>query len=391
MKPDGMDFLSKQIPVEGNWSVMLILTIFIFIGALFLRQPIYFIVCKILKKLTHTKPWGTALLKSVEQPLQLIISTVVWLAFLNILPVIWHPSGRITLLIISGIIFVIKGIIGFGLVWLTYNVTDHLVGWLIERVSDVQKDSSLRTHFKPFVIRFVKIAVAGFGGLLVLQNLGVNVMSLMAGLGLGGVALALAAKDSASNILAYLNIMLDKPFSIGDWVYFNEIEGNVVDVGFRSCKIKTFYDSVISVPNSVVAAAHIDNMKKRKARRIRTYLGVQYNTSPHQLTQFIAGIEQILKNNSYVRHDYFQVYFTEFGASELKIIVNFFLTVSTWEAELKQKQNIFMEILKLSEKLNVSFAFPTQTLHVESLPQPSQPSQAPSNIPPSSNTPPSSK
>ena len=162
--------------------------------------------------------------------------------------------------------------------------------------------------------------------------------------------------------------MLDRPFSIGDWICFNDIEGTVIEVGLRSSKLKTFYDSIITVPNSVLTSANIDNMGKRKARRTRVYLGVQYDTTPEKIESFIAGIKKILMNNSSTKKDYFQVYFTEFGSSELKVIMNFFLLVNSWEHELQQKQQIFMSILKLAKELNVNFAFPTQTIHVDSMP-----------------------
>ena len=179
----------------------------------------------------------------------------------------------------------------------------------------------------------------------------------------------MAAKDSFSNILAYINIMMDRPFSAGDWICFNDMEGTVIEVGMRSCKLKTFYDSVISVPNATLASVHIDNMGKRKARRTRVYLGIQYNTPPERIEKFIEGIKQILLDNPSVKKNYFQVYFTEFGASELKIIMNFFLLVNDWESELRQKQDIFMAVLKLARELKVNFAFPTRTIYMDNIPR----------------------
>ncbi len=365
--------LLKYIPFGGYMTLTLILTIFIFFIAFFLKAPVSYIVKSILRRMIEKPQKTRGFFPYIEQPIGLISTALIWLVVLNFMPPLWKHLGGIPLFLsqplIWGLMIIVKLLIGSGLLWAVYNLVDLVINYFIHKMPGFQKDTSLKSHFQPFITRFVKVAVLCFGVLLVLQSVGVNVVSLMAGLGIGGVALALAAKDSASNVLAYLNIMIDKPFSVGDWIYFNDIEGNVEEVGFRSCKIKTFYDSVICVPNATLASANIDNLGKRKARRTRVYLGVQYDTSPSQLELFIKEIKQILKNNSYVKHDYFQVYFTDFGASELKIIVNFFLIVPTWEVELEQKQNVFMEILKAAEKLKVQFAFPTQTLHVESLPQ----------------------
>lgn len=374
MKIKWLDFLWDKIPFGGNLGLTLVFTLFIFLLAFFLGKPLSYIAQKILQKIGKKNLFfRTYIVSRIEKPVGIMSIAVIWLIILNFIPPLWKFMGGVPLFlskpIIGGIQILIKLIIGSGLVWMSHNMVDVLIEFIAKRFlkGEDEKDN-IKNHFFPFVSRFVKIVVLCFGGLLVLQSLGINVVSLMAGLGLGGVAIALAAKDSASNILAYVNIMLDRPFSVGDWISFNDMEGTVMEVGIRSSKIKTFYDSVITVPNSVLTGANIDNLGKRKARRTRVYLGVEYNTSPEKIEKFIEGIKKILMDNSAVKKDYFQVYFTEFGASELKVIMNFFLLVNTWENELRQKQNIFMAILKLSKELDVSFAFPTQTIHVDSMP-----------------------
>ena len=374
MNSKWINFLMEKIPFGGNLSLTLALTVFIFLIAFFLGKPLSYIVKKILKKIGKQNAFFQKYIVSqIEKPVGMMSLALIWLIILNFMPPLWKSMGGIPLFLskpIIGIIqVIIKVIIGSGLVWICYNMVDVLINFILNRYlkSESQK-SNIKNHFLPFISRFIKIVVLCFGGLLVLQSLGVNVVSLMAGLGLGGVAIALAAKDSASNILSYINIMLDRPFSVGDWIAFNNIEGTVTEVGIRSAKIKTFYDSIITVPNSVLTNANIDNLGKRKARRTRVHLGVEYNTPPEKIEKFITGIKQILTDNSAVKKDYFQVYFTEFGTSELKIIMNFFLIVNNWENELKEKQNIFMAILKLAKNLNVNFAFPTQTIHVDSMP-----------------------
>ena len=376
MKLDWMHFLIEQIPFGGSLSLTLALTVFIFISAFFLGKPLNYFIRKIIQSIAKRQTKYTTVLKHIERPVGMMSAAFIWLFLLNFMPPLWKSLGGIPLFlskpIVGIIIILIKVIIGSGLVWAVYNLADWFIEYFIERVSPIGRHSSWRSHFMPFITRFVKMGVICFGSLLVLQSIGINVVSLMAGLGLGGVALALAAKDSAANVLAYINIMMDKPFSTGDWIAFNDIEGTVMDVGLRSCKIKTFYDSIICVPNATLAAANIDNMARRQARRIRIYLGVQYDTPPDRIEKFIEGIKQILKNNTHVKQDYFQVYFSEFAASELKIFINFFLTVSDWETELQQRHIIFMEMIKLAATLGVQFAFPTQTIHVDSLPKNNQ-------------------
>ena len=375
MNSKWLNFLLEKIPFGGNLGLTLALTLFIFLLAFFLGKPLNYITRKILQKVGKKSLFfQNYVVSRIEKPISMMSIALIWLVILNFMPPLWKSMGGIPLFlskpIIGGIQVLIKLVIGSGLVWVGHNMVDVLIELVSKRfMKEENEKANVKKHFLPFVSRFIKIVVLCFGTLLILQSLGINVVSLMAGLGLGGVAIALAAKDSASNILSYVNIMLDRPFSVGDWISFNDIEGTVMEVGMRSSKLKTFYDSVITIPNSVLTSTNIDNLGKRKARRTRVYLGVQYDTSPDKIEKFIEGIKKILIDSSAVKKDYFQVYFTEFGASELKIIMNFFLLVNSWENELQQKQSIFMAILKLAKELNVNFAFPTQTIHVESMPE----------------------
>ena len=375
MKVKWAEFLLEKIPFGGNLGLVIAVTLFIFFLAFFLGKPVGYIVRKALQRLGRKNKFlSMHIVSQIEKPVSMMSIALIWLVVFNFMPPLWKSMGGIPLFLstplIGGIKILIKIVVGSGLVWICYNLVDELLAFLMKRFFDEnEQNSNFKVHFLPFIKRFMKIIVLCFGGLLVMQNLGINVVSLLAGLGLGGVVVALAARDSAENILAYVNIMLDRPFFVGDWICFNDIEGIVIEVGLRSSKLKTFYDSVITVPNSILTKANIDNMGKRKARRTRIYLDVQYDTSPEKMEEFIAGIKNILINSSAVKSDYFQVYFNEFSASSLKIIINFFLFVKDWEHELQEKQNIFMAILKLAKKLQVEFAFPTQTIHLDSAPK----------------------
>jgi len=326
-----------------------------------------------ISKRTTVPAWQRAIVLHIQSHASIIGATLVWLLALHFLPFFWESTGEMPLflsqLLIKTMTIAIQLVIGSSIVWIAYNLADDLVEFLIRHIPQSENNLTLHSHFVPFVTKFIKIIIVCGGSIFVLQNIGINVASLLAGLGLGGLALALAAKRSASDALAYISIMLDQPFLVGDWISFGDTEGTVVEIGIRSCKLKTFYDSIVVIPNSVLIENNIDNIGKRKARRTRTHIGIQYDTDPELITEFVEGVKQILKNNQYIKSDYFQVYFTEIGASELKIFINFFLMVPDWETELQQKQSIFIKILQLAKKLQVEFAFPTQTIHVDSLPQ----------------------
>lgn len=355
-----------------------ITTLLIFGLTFILQKPFAYILKGVLlKNLERVSFFREQISKRIQAPFRLFSAALLWGGLAWLLPSLWQVLGMEQAagldFLISALFVAVKVALGAGLVWAGYNLVEVLVDSLVRRMGKAgvgkSPSSDFRTHFVPFITHFSKILVVIFGGLILLQNLGVNVSSMLAGLGLGGVAVALAAKDSASNVLSYINIMLDRPFSVGDWVSFEGgTEGTVVEVGLRSCKIKTFYDSIITIPNNTLATTNIDNLGKRTARRTRVFLGVQYDTPPEKLENFIEGIKQIILKNPATKKDYFQVYFTEFGASDLKIITNFFLIVKDWETELKERQSIFMEILKLAGSTGVQFAFPTRTLHLSSVP-----------------------
>ena len=259
------------------------------------------------------------------------------------------------------------------IVWNFIDVLEHLIRSKLKKAEDLHSKDSITKNILPYSKKIIKSLVFVIAGLIFLQNIGFNVTSLLASLGIGGVALALAAKETLSNFFGGLSVILDKPFAVGDWIVCKEIEGTVEDIGFRSTKVKTFYDSVITVPNALLSDSVIDNLGKRKARRTRITLDLTYDTSPEKIEAFVEGLKQIIESNSHTRKDYYQCYFSAYGAHSLQILMNFFLKVPDWDTELLQKQNIFLEILRLAKKLEVDFAFPTQTLDLLNIPgQPAQ-------------------
>ena len=265
----------------------------------------------------------------------------------------------------------LKLILAYSLLLLSWQFVDILAKFVslsLENEADRKSSNSITKHLLPYSKKILKTLIAIICVLVFLQNSGFNVTSLLAGLGIGGIAVALAAKETLSNFFGGFTVIADKPFSIGDWIVCNEFEGNVEDIGFRSTKIKTFYDSLLTIPNSVIADSIIDNLGKRKARRIRITLDITYDTSPEKVEAFVEGIKNIIKCNPCTRKDYYQCYFSGYGPHSLQVLLNFFLRVRDWDSELLQKQNIFLEILRLAKELEVDFAFPTQTLDVPSFP-----------------------
>lgn len=252
-----------------------------------------------------------------------------------------------------------------GFVWLFYNLADVFAKYMTVITS--RTENTLDDQLVPLIRKTLRFFIVVMGVILILQNNGYNVASLIAGLGIGGLAVALAAKDTLANFFGSVTIFVDKPFRIGDWIKVGNVEGTVEEVGFRTTRVRTFYNSLISVPNSNIATTDIDNLGMRKYRRFRTMLNLTYSTTPLQMEAFVEGIKAIVKANSHFRQDYFEVHFNNMGAHSLDVLVYVFFDVPDWSTELQQRHNFLLEILRLADEVGVEFAFPTQTLHVDSV------------------------
>jgi MscS family membrane protein len=206
------------------------------------------------------------------------------------------------------------------------------------------------------------------GILFVLQNNGVQVWSFVAGLGIGSLAFALAAQDTVANLFGALNIFLDKPFQIGDWVRVGDVEGVIEEVGFRSFRVRTFYNSLVTVPNSTITNCNVDNMGVRPRRRVKIMLGLTYDTPTERMQAYVEGVRAILAAHPMVEQTY-EVHFNDFSASSLDILVYYHIVSNSWTEELETRAANFLEFIRLAEAMGVSFAYPSQSIYVESTPE----------------------
>ncbi|MEO1171935.1 MAG: mechanosensitive ion channel family protein, partial [Myxococcota bacterium] len=302
--------------------------------------------------------WGNALLGQVAKPLGILAGAgaAALLVPSLVLPI---EFGGVVLLAVQVVAV-------FSVVWTLYRLVDLFSEWMDQRAA--KTETKLDDQLVPLVRKALKIFIVAMGSIFILQNLNVDVAGLLAGLGIGGLAFALAAKDTVANVFGSATIFADRPFQVGDWINAQGINGTVETVGFRSTKVRTFYDSLVSIPNAKLADSVIDNYGARTLRRVYTRLGVTYDTPPEHLQAFVEGIRAIVQANPATAKHRYEVHFNEYGASSLEVMVYFFLDAPSWSVELRERHNIFLEIYRLADDLGVNFAFPTQTLHVESTP-----------------------
>jgi MscS family membrane protein len=247
-----------------------------------------------------------------------------------------------------------------------------LAAWqLIDLVASIAfaKAEHTKTKFDdilvPMVAKAAKIFAVAIGVVYAAQALNLPIVPLLGSLGIGSLAFAFAAKDTIENFFGSVAVILDRPFEVGDWVVIDgDTEGTVEELGFRSTRIRTFYNSQITVPNATLVRATVDNYGRRRYRRWKTHIGVQYDTPPDKLIAFTEGIRELVRRHPYTRKDYFQVWLHQWAASSMDVLLYIFFEVPDWSTELRERERMFVDIVRLADKLGVQFAFPTQTVHL---------------------------
>jgi len=243
-----------------------------------------------------------------------------------------------------------------------YRLVDVLT-YVLE-VRAARTESRFDDLLVPLIRKSLKIFVVAVGIVLVAENLWGDVTGLLAGLGLGGLAFALAAQDTVSNLFGSFTVLLDRPFQVGDWVVVGDVEGTVEEVGFRSTRIRTFYSSLITLPNSNLTNAAVDNLGQRAYRRWSTRLGLTYDTPPERIDAFCEGVRELILTHPYTRKDYYHVYFNEFGPACLEVMLYVFFVAPDWATELRERHRLAVDIMRVARAVGVEFAFPTSTVYL---------------------------
>lgn len=209
----------------------------------------------------------------------------------------------------------------------------------------------------------IKVALWVIGFLLILQNMGVEVTSLIAGLGIGGVAVALAAQNILGDLFSSFAIVFDKPFEPGDFIVVGEHMGTVEKVGIKTTRIRALQGEEIVISNQELTSTRIQNFKKMQKRRIVFTLGITYETRQSLVEKVPDFIEKAIRSQKKTEFD--RAHFREFGDSALIFEVVYFVTSGDYNDYMDTQQNINLEIMKTFEKEKISMAYPTQTLFLK--------------------------
>lgn len=327
--------------------------------ALLLKKMIAHLFTKIIFKAAQktSGKMDDMLLKSLNKPAEFLIVVLGIYISIEVLHLPTEPNN------IDQIARnLVQVLLTFTFGWFCFNAVSLLELWLGHWAG--RTESVLDDQLVPFIRKSLRIFIVFLAILMLVQNLGYSISGLLASLGLGGLAVALAAKDSLSNIFGSIMILLDRPFLVGDWIKAGDLEGTIDEIGFRSTRIRTFAKTQITIPNSVLMNMAIDNYSRMPKRRIKLSVGLTYDTTPKQMRQAVADIKQMLRSHPAIDQDFFLVNFTDFGASSLDIMVYCFTTSTVWTEYLEAREDICLRIMDLLEKIGVEIAFPSQTLYL---------------------------
>lgn len=257
-----------------------------------------------------------------------------------------------------------RGLSMLAVVWGAMQLSDVFAEQL-ERRFAVRGDSIL-SGFAPVIKKTLKIFVFAIGVLLTIDNLGYNVTGILATLGLGTAAIALAAQDSIKNAFGTLMIILDRPFQVGDWIQVGDkVDGNVESIGLRSTKVRTWPKTVISIPNGVLANEYINNWSRMPKRRVKQVVGISYDATAKDMEELTEEFRQILRDDPGVNQEFILVSFTDFGDSSLDILVYYFTSTIAWIDHMDIRQRINQRIMEAVHRRGLSIAFPARSLYLE--------------------------
>lgn len=295
------------------------------------------------------------LIDAIEPPLD-----VIWWVFTIYLSLRWMnwPEGWAQG---TDLLFRLATIVAVG--WAIFRAAE-LFRMLMTRITS-RTVTTFDDQLVPFFVQMFKVLVVCITFVIILQEFGVNAAAIIGALGVGSLAVALAAENMFSNWFGALMLYTDQPFVVGDWIKTEDVEGIVEDVGMRSTEIRTFSKTVVSVPNSRIAAGFVENFSRMPKRRVYYSMTVDFESSPQMLSQAVEAIEGVLSTQEGVDNDVFVVRFSEIVQSGYNILILYWTETTNFDEYLTVKQRVHLEILEKLAEFGVKPALPRSVIRYE--------------------------
>jgi MscS family membrane protein len=366
--PFGADILLNLLPKMGQSEILGMalwqyfgLLIFLIFGYL-----VHFILSRALKplvrKISKAREEDDIIHADLIKKIAGITSVLIVVRLIKLfLPVLLLPPTASAFAIAM-----IKVVTTILVVILIFRLLDIFMGYTIKFTETTE--SKMDEQLVPILRRSLQAIIIIGGIVQLLRIMDVNITALIAGLSIGGLALALAAQDTVKNLIGSAMVFFDRPFQIGDFIEYSGMSGIVLEVGFRSTRIQEADSSVISVPNGSIANAAISNKGVRVFRLFNINIGITYDTPLPLMKTFIEGLKKIVELHPNVKEEAGYIYLNSLGDSSINIMFRVPLYVPGYADELRVKEELLFSIIELAEQLGVRFAFPSTTLYMEEFP-----------------------
>jgi MscS family membrane protein len=265
----------------------------------------------------------------------------------------------------------VRSLIAVTIFWAIFRIVDPLSS-LFDRAIGLFGSESMHETVKGFFVKVTKTVVVCLGIAAVFQEWGFNIAAVLGSLGLVGMAVALGAQDFIKNMFAGLTIFLDRMFEKGNWIKTPDVEGTVEEIGFRATKVRQFDKALVTLPNSKLANEALINYSRMTHRRIHWMIGVEYSSTKEQILNIVQAISRYIQECGDFETDPAQtktfIFLDSFGSSSIDIKLYCFTKTTVWGEWLEAKERLAYKIKEIVEGQNASFAFPSTSLYVETLP-----------------------
>jgi MscS family membrane protein len=348
-----MDFYTNR------WTANLILPLAVFLLIVLLRGPLANLFFNPLEKLSEKTggKWPAEFARGFRRPVRALLIFIGIMAAMRISPALYHNAA---LWLIAVKCF--RSLLIILVAWGLFRMSDsgELASLLFVKKLNLDIDEILI----PFLSKTLRFVIAVIAVLIIAQEWNYSISGLLAGLGLGGLAFALAAQELLSNLFGGMVVFLDKPFSLGDWIKTGDVEGNVEDINFRSVKIRTFTQAVVTVPNSKLVGGAITNFSRMGKRRIDFTVTLKFDTTSDQMKICTEKVRKMLLNDEDIESESATAAFDGIGEYGFSLMLAFFTKTTDYKEYLKVRERIYYGVLDILSQEGAELAFPTQTVQI---------------------------
>ncbi len=362
--PRAPDFLEHMVDVvlamfdvrsSGNTVTHYTIAALFLVGAFLLRRVVTTLLFGLLKRFASktATTLDDKLFGALEGPVAALISVAGTVAALKVLKL--SETSDMTVRYVSTVAFSV--VVLWGLLRAFGALLDHAQEVAVQRQMGI-------AAFMPWIKKTLVVFFVIFGALLIAQSLGANVKAFLAGLGIGGLAFALAAQDTIANVFGSVVVAIDQPFKVGETVQIGGHTGMVEDIGLRSTRIRRVDRSMIVIPNKTVAGENIVNLSRFNGRRVEQVLGLTYDTTAAQMEELVGEVRRMLAAEEEIDPTSINVYFRDFSASSMDVWLTYNTRSPDFARSMVLRQRLNLAFMRALEARGLSMAFPTQTIQL---------------------------